>query len=261
MSLIKIIAAITTGRGIGGGITPPPVGDVTAPLVVSLNALNTTRIRIGFNETTTPTIAGWTFNNGSNITPSAVDFVSGFLWDFTVAGLAYGQTITAAYNSASGDTKDAANNELATFSGAAVTNSIAAPPATEAPGIWIGIGQSNYGNSLFSDLNSQNSVIWGGVMPKAFILNPYVNASDYVPYQPGVNSMLMNYDVTGFGSEMSFLKAAITDTGANQYFLKFAYGSTALEGNWESPNGTYHPALRTHIATAIAKAKATEKPT
>ena len=252
MSLINVIAAMAS---VGAGVPQAPPSDTTPPTVVSITATSATNVRVVFSEATTPTIAGWHVDNGLQFWyPSQVVFVSGFTWDFTVSGLASGQLITMSYNSTTGNTKDAANNELVSIIERAVTNNVSAPPSGT-PGIWIGIGQSNFGNAEFTDLNSQDTVTWQGVMAKAFILNPYVSATQYVPYNPGVNSMLMNYGTTQFGAEMSFIKAAINETGANQYFLKFAYGSTALEGNWESPNGTYYPALKVHMATAIAAAK------
>lgn len=104
------------------------VGDTTAPTVVSLTAINATTIRVVFNEATTPTVSGWSFNNGAGITPSAVALVSGFTWDFTVAGLASGQTITGSYNSATGNTIDTVGNELVTFTGAAVIDNLPALP-------------------------------------------------------------------------------------------------------------------------------------
>lgn len=106
------------------------VADTTPPAVVSMTATSPTNIRVVMTEPEpSPEVAGWSFNNGGAIIPSAVALVSGQdrTYDFTVAGLAAGQTITGSYNSATGAWLDAAGNELVTFSNAAVTNSVPAP--------------------------------------------------------------------------------------------------------------------------------------
>ena len=99
--------------------------DTTPPSIVSMTATSATNIRVVTTEAiASPTTAGWSFNNGSAITPSAVIANGSNTYDFTVAGLAAGQTITASYNSATGNWLDAAGNEVVTFSAVSVTNSI-----------------------------------------------------------------------------------------------------------------------------------------
>jgi hypothetical protein len=105
---------------------PDGTADNTAP-TVTFEALSPTVVRATFSEAMgAVTIAGFSFNNGSTVTPSAVTPASSTVYDFTVSGLAQGQTINAAYNAGSGATTDSAGNELSTFSGANVVNSITA---------------------------------------------------------------------------------------------------------------------------------------
>lgn len=100
-------------------------GDTTPPVITSMTATSATNIRVVTSEAiAAPTVAGWSFNNGSAITPSAVAQNGTNTYDFTVASLAAGQTITASYNSATGNWLDAAGNEVVTFSGTSVTNGL-----------------------------------------------------------------------------------------------------------------------------------------
>lgn len=122
---INQLGTVSTG---GGG-----VGDTTAPTVVSATAIDATTIRIVFSEiVTTSGVTGFSFKqNGSALAASAVSGTGTTTLDFTVAAMAAGDTILRSYNSATGNTLDAAGNELVSFTDQAVTNSI--PAATPVP--------------------------------------------------------------------------------------------------------------------------------
>lgn len=125
MSLISVIASMA--RGSGGVYTPPEPeipNDLIPPAIVSIVATSATNIRIVFSETVTVTTAGWTFNNGTTVVPSAATLVSGTIWDFTVAGLVNGQVITASYAENTGSTVDTAGNEVLPFTSAMVINAV-----------------------------------------------------------------------------------------------------------------------------------------
>jgi hypothetical protein len=97
--------------------------DTTAPLVSSMTATSATNIRVVFNEAMqAASLTGWSFANGATVTPSSVTAFNSNTWDFTVAGLASGQTITGSYSGTSA--KDVAGNNLAGFTGVSVTNSV-----------------------------------------------------------------------------------------------------------------------------------------
>jgi hypothetical protein len=102
--------------------------DVTAPTVVSATVPNgaANTVVVVFSESVSVTTAGWSFRrNTSNWVVSSVAG-SGTTWTFTMAtSAASGETIDRSYSSSTGNTLDGASNELASFTNAAVTNSIA----------------------------------------------------------------------------------------------------------------------------------------
>lgn len=105
--------------------------DVTAPTVVSRTATDANTIRIVFSEAVTGTIAGFSFNNGGALTVASRSGSGTTTWDFTITEtMTSADTITASYNSGTGDAVDGSSNDLASFTTQAVTNSI---PAVGAP--------------------------------------------------------------------------------------------------------------------------------
>lgn len=104
----------------GGG------GDTTPPTVLSATVQDATHIRLTFSEVVTGTAAGHSFKkNGSNLGISLMTGSGTNQLDFTVGtAMVAGDTILRSYNSVSGDTADAAANELVTYTDQAVTNGL-----------------------------------------------------------------------------------------------------------------------------------------
>jgi hypothetical protein len=99
--------------------------DVTPPTVVSATAINSTTIRVVFSEVVTATNVGWSFKkNGGAHNPTGISGSGTNTLDFTVPSMIGTDTILRSYNSTTGNTIDAARNELVTFTDQAVTNSI-----------------------------------------------------------------------------------------------------------------------------------------
>lgn len=117
----------TGGTGGGGG------GDTTPPTMVSATATDATTVRVVFSESVTPTTTGWSIYKTEIAETSGATAVtgSGTTWDFTIADTAMtsSMTLKISYNATTGNTLDAAGNELATISLASVTNSIAGEDA------------------------------------------------------------------------------------------------------------------------------------
>ncbi len=100
----------------------------TPPTMVSAGTTNTTHIQIIFSESMTVTTAGWSFEkNGSNLAITSVAG-AGTTWTFLVAAMAYGDTLTVSYDSATGSTVSSVTGiELEDIIDAPVTNNIPAP--------------------------------------------------------------------------------------------------------------------------------------
>jgi hypothetical protein len=99
----------------------------TVPTVLSMETIDTTHIRVTFDQPTTPTTSGWSFKkNGSALTLTSVAG-SGSVWDFLVGTMAEGDTLTGSYDSSTGNTvADYGGLELASFTDSSVTNNIVA---------------------------------------------------------------------------------------------------------------------------------------
>jgi hypothetical protein len=112
-------------QGIGSTGSSSGGGDGSAPTVTSATATDANTIQIVFNEAVTGTTAGWSFNNGGALTIASRSGSGTNTWDFTITEtMDAGDTITRTYNSGTGDAVDGASNELASFTGSSVTNSI-----------------------------------------------------------------------------------------------------------------------------------------
>lgn len=99
-------------------------GDTTSPFVISATAISATVIRVVFSEVVTATSAGWTFKkNGAAHNPTAISGSGTATLDFTVPPMIRSDTILRSYSEGTGDTLDAASNELVAFTDSAVTNS------------------------------------------------------------------------------------------------------------------------------------------
>ena len=103
-------------------------GDTTPPAVASRFINSPTAIYITFSEMVAFTnTAGWSLKkNGANLpfsgTQSAGATTNYIV--FVVAGLAYGDVVTASYNAGVGTTHDVAGNALASFTDQPVTNNL-----------------------------------------------------------------------------------------------------------------------------------------
>lgn len=120
--------------------------DTTPPTVSSREALDDETIEVVFSESTQGTFAGWSakVNGGSAIAATAISASGGTRQlTFPAASFANGDTITLSYSSGPGDTTDLAlsPNDLASFTDAAVTNSIGGGAANTFSGMpamsWI----------------------------------------------------------------------------------------------------------------------------
>jgi hypothetical protein len=100
--------------------------DTTAPVVNTLTATDSHTVQAAMSESVSGTVAGWSFTqNGTTITPTSVSGTTTRSFVFSQTFLST-DVITASYNSVTGDTVDAAGNEVVTFSARSVTNSVAA---------------------------------------------------------------------------------------------------------------------------------------
>jgi hypothetical protein len=104
----------------GGG------GDTTPPTVVSATVQDATHIRLTMSEVVTATAAGHSFKkNGANNGIALMTGSGTNQLDFTLnTAMVAGDTILRSYNSVSGDTADAAANELVSYTDQAVTNGL-----------------------------------------------------------------------------------------------------------------------------------------
>lgn len=104
---------------------PTIEADTTAP-TVTFEAVDPNTLRATFSESMgTVTIAGFSFKqNGTPITPDSVSGAT-TTWDFVVSEtMVNTDTLLWSYDSSTGATSDVAENELATATDQAVTNSI-----------------------------------------------------------------------------------------------------------------------------------------
>lgn len=118
---LKLIPDYSTATTGGGGTT-----DVTPPDLVSIKMLNSTTVEAMLSEAVTATNTGWTFTkNGSSLPISSVSGSGTTTLDFTLSSsVVGGDNVLAAYATTTGDTKDAAGNELADFSTYSVQNDL-----------------------------------------------------------------------------------------------------------------------------------------
>lgn len=112
---------------IGCIVTLNATNDLTAPTLSSalIPAINPNNINLTFNEPVNISTAGWSVSaSGGAVTISSV--LSGNGTDTPVFLLSRligtGETVTISYDPGTGNTTDSSGNELATISGAAVTN-------------------------------------------------------------------------------------------------------------------------------------------
>ena len=114
--------------------------DTTAPTVVSMTIADANRdkIVIVFTESVTGTnagftIAGTTSTSFSSISGTGTNTITGTM----AVAATYGQSVTLAYSSGTGDLRDLAvsPNDLATFGATAVTNNIAVAPQEDV--VWV----------------------------------------------------------------------------------------------------------------------------
>jgi hypothetical protein len=151
--------------------------DLTAPTVLARTAVDANTIEVEFNESVSGTVAGHTFTqNGVEIIPDSVSgtTVRSFVFSETLVDT---DVITHSYDSTTGDTEDAAGNELANFSGQAVTNNVAAGMDADAlayitaeetaASITIPSGDQDAISYLFADLKAAS------LFTKCKILYPF----------------------------------------------------------------------------------------
>lgn len=165
---------IITQPGAGGTGTG---GDSTPPTINGMIATDATTIAVTFNESVNAAIlTGWSFKkNGSALATSAVSAITSTVWQFTVATMASGDTITASYDSTTGNVQNLAGLDLASFTDSAVTNSIVgfdsdADAFFTAAGITDGTQKSAI-NQLVLDLKSAS--VW----TKTKALYPFVGGT------------------------------------------------------------------------------------
>lgn len=100
--------------------------DTTPPTIVSRTTGSATTIIITFSEAVLITSnLGWSFTkNGSALGITGITGGGTNTLTFTVAAMVAGDTILASYNSSAGNTRDASNNPMASFTNQPVTNNL-----------------------------------------------------------------------------------------------------------------------------------------
>lgn len=102
--------------------------DITPPTVASGNAIDSTHVTLVFSETVVPTAAGFSVHD--TVTAINYSFASvtggGNTWTFALGSgsMIAGNALTLSYDSSTGNTVDTSSNELVSFSGFSITNSI-----------------------------------------------------------------------------------------------------------------------------------------
>jgi hypothetical protein len=225
---LPISALKTLLDGLGGG------SDTTAPTIVSAAAVTASTIQIVFSESVVLNTAGWSFKlNGASYPISSVSG-SGNTWTFTMgASAAPSDTILRSYNSTTGNTVDAASNELVTFTDQAVTNSI---PANQlaTPGSFTATAASK----------TQINLSWSDV----------ANESSYrLEWSPNGSSSWTQIGGTISAGTTSYSHTGLTQ--ATQYFYRLkaiGNGTTFSDSDFATANATtssYNAEASTYFAS------------
>jgi hypothetical protein len=96
-------------------------------------------------------------------------------------------------------------------------------------------GQSNCGRSRTSSLSGGQQAIYAVAFPQAFIFNPDISTTALQVLTPGTNTRLMNeLNADEFGLEASLFKNYADQDNENRYILKYGWGSSDLQFDWNS---------------------------
>lgn len=126
-----------------------------APTISSFETFTGTKLRVTSNQAINLNASGWTLKaNGSTVAINSVTKIAPNIWDLNNDGIAYGQTVTISYNSATGSTLNADNVELVSFTDVSVTNTV--PNASLTRGANISVIGS--GTVIDVDLPSFNCI-------------------------------------------------------------------------------------------------------
>lgn len=144
--------------------------DVVAPTVSSMTIsdANRDKIVIVFTEAVTGTnagftIAGTTSTSFSSISGTGTNTITGTM----AVAATYGQTITLAYSSTTGDLRDLATtpNDLATFGATSITNNIA--PAAQEAVTWVDGTNVTITTNSFVTTSTSNTARSSQIIPAA----------------------------------------------------------------------------------------------
>jgi hypothetical protein len=234
--------------------------DTTAPTVSSRATGSTTTIVITLSENVTSTTAGWSFKkNGTALAITSVSGSGTNQLTFTVASMAFGDTLTCSYNSGTGDCKDVANNTLASFTDQSVTNGIGGLTQLSTPTLtatvisdteidlsWTNVAnESSYKLEWSANGTSGWTQIGGTIAANTTSYNHTgLTGATHYYYRISAIGDGVTYSTSNFGTDDD-----TTSVGATYIAMTSAGGASAVT---ESPTGTF-----TTASTGDGQAKAT----